>query len=88
MTIIMPIIRHDIGKSWRNDLVSITLEVRYSQYGNFIQAVINFIIIAFVLFLVIKAMNSYEEKRRSSCACCHHRKILLLLREIRDALKK
>ncbi len=32
------------------------------KYGNFIAAVINFIIIALILFLVIKAMNSMKKK--------------------------
>ncbi|MBC7383274.1 MAG: large conductance mechanosensitive channel protein MscL [Bacteroidia bacterium] len=32
------------------------------KYGNFIQALLNFLIIAFVLFMVIKAVNRMKEK--------------------------
>ena len=41
------------------------------KYGMFLSAVINFIIIAFVLFLIIKGMNAAKKKkRRSSCTTC------------------
>ena len=36
--------------------------------GNFLQAVINFIFIAFVLFLVIKAMNQMKKKEEAAPA--------------------
>ena len=31
-------------------------------YGNFIQAIINFLIIAFVLFLIVRSINRLEER--------------------------
>ncbi len=54
--------------------------------GRFIQAVFNFVIIAFVLFLVIKAINSTKKKVEPPVAVTPED--ILLLREIRDALKK
>lgn len=33
------------------------------KYGNFLSAVINFVIVAFVLFLIIQAMNSSKLKK-------------------------
>ena len=34
----------------------------YLSYGNFIQALINFLIIAFCIFLIVKAINSLKKK--------------------------
>lgn len=33
------------------------------KYGNFIAAAINFLIVAFVLFIIIKAINAYKKKK-------------------------
>ena len=55
-------------------------------YGNFITLVINFVIIAFALFLIVKAMNSL--KRKEEAAPAAPAEDLVLLREIRDLLKK
>lgn len=57
------------------------------KYGNFISAVIKFIVIAFILFLVVKAMNSMKKKEAAAPAPATPEDIILL-REIRDALKK
>jgi len=56
-------------------------------YGNFIQAAVNFIIIAFVLFLVIKAINSMKKKQEAAAPPAPPRNEVLL-EEIRDLLKK
>ena len=37
-------------------------------YGQFLTYVVNFLIVAFVLFMVIKAMNSMK-KAEASCSC-------------------
>lgn len=55
-------------------------------WGAFVQAIINFLIIAFVIFLLIKAMNSM--KKAEAAAPAAPPEDVLLLREIRDALKK
>ena len=55
-------------------------------YGKFLNAVIKFIIIAWVLFLIVKAMNNLKRKEESAPAVATPEDVLLL-REIRDALK-
>lgn len=56
------------------------------KYGEFITAIINFIIVAFVMFMVIKAINSMKKKQEAAPAATPED--IALLREIRDALKK
>ena len=53
-------------------------------YGELIQTLINFIIIAWALFLVIKGMNSLKRGPAPASATPED---VLLLREIRDSLK-
>ena len=55
-------------------------------YGAFIQALINFVIISFVIFLIIKAMNTMKKKEEEKPATPPED--VVLLREIRDSLKK
>ena len=55
-------------------------------YGEFINAVIQFIIVAFAIFLVVKAINRMH--RRPEEAPAAPAEDVLLLREIRDALQK
>lgn len=55
--------------------------------GKFIAAVISFIVIAFVLFLIIKGMNAAKKKEEAAPPPATPEDIVLL-REIRDALKK
>jgi len=57
------------------------------RYGKFIAAVIKFIIIAFILFLIVKGMNKMKKKEAPAPPPSTPEDILLL-REIRDALKK
>ncbi len=56
-------------------------------YGNFITLLINFIIVAFVLFMVIKAMNKMKKAEEAAPAPGPTRDQELLA-EIRDALAK
>ena len=59
------------------------------KYGSFISAVINFIIIAFVLFLIVKAVNAAQKKEEAKPAPPAPTPAdILLLTEIRDLLKK
>lgn len=55
-------------------------------YGEFINASIQFMIIAFCLFLVIKAMNTLKKKEAAAPAAEPPAQEVLL-REIRDALR-
>ena len=58
-------------------------------YGNFITLVINFLIVAWVLFLVIKAMNSLKrEAEAAPPEAAAKPRNEELLEEIRDLLKK
>ena len=58
-------------------------------YGNFLTLTINFIIIAFVLFLVIRAMNTLKRKEETKPAEPPKPSAeVVLLTEIRDLLKK
>lgn len=58
------------------------------NYGNFIQTVVDFLIIAFVIFLAIKGMNSLKQKEEAKPAAPAPPPVQEeLLREIRDLLK-
>ena len=82
--ILMSIIGSIIGQSF--DTLSTTVNGVDIQYGAFIQAVINFLIIAFVLFMIIKVMNSTKKKEEAAPVATPED--IALLREIRDSLKK
>jgi large conductance mechanosensitive channel len=56
------------------------------RYGAFIQTLIDFLIIAFVIFLVIKAYNRMRKPAEAAPAAPPED--VLLLREIRDSLKR
>lgn len=58
------------------------------KYGSFLSNVISFIIIAFVLFLIIKGINATKKKEEAPAAPAATPEDIQLLREIRDALKK
>lgn len=59
------------------------------NYGNFIQNTVDFIIIAFVIFLLIKGMNSLRKKEEPAPAApAEDPEDIALLKEIRDELKK
>ena len=64
----------------------ITEEAVYLKWGDFITAIINFIIVAFVMFLVIKAINNMKKKQDTAPAGPSSTDALLM--EIRDSLKK
>ena len=56
------------------------------KWGEFLTAIINFIIVAFVMFLVIKAINKMKKKQEEAPVGPSSTDALLM--EIRDALKK
>ena len=58
------------------------------KYGMFISAVINFIIIAFVLFMIIKGINAAKKKEEATPAAPSGPTQEELLIQIRDLLKK
>ena len=59
------------------------------KYGLFLSAVIKFVIIAFILFLMIRAFKSFERKKEAAPAAPPEPSLTeKLLMEIRDELKK
>ncbi|WP_148715135.1 large conductance mechanosensitive channel protein MscL [Chitinolyticbacter meiyuanensis] len=59
------------------------------NYGNFINAGISFLIVAFAVFLLIKGINKLrQEKEAAPAEPAPTPEEIVLLREIRDSLKK
>jgi large conductance mechanosensitive channel len=61
------------------------------KYGSFLASVLNFIVIAFSIFAVIKGMNSLKRRKEAAAAEPTPPEYTLqekLLMEIRDSLKK
>ena len=57
------------------------------SYGNFLTILINFLILAFVIFMMVKQVNKMK-KATPAAAPAPTPDDILLLREIRDSLKK
>jgi large conductance mechanosensitive channel len=57
------------------------------KYGLFIQSVVDFVIIAFVIFIAVKAINKLKRKQEAVPEPAAPSPEVLLLTEIRDALK-
>lgn len=70
--------------------LSVTVGPAVITYGNFIQAVLNFLIMAFVVFCLVKALNSFHRKKEEAppppppAPSAEEQ----LLTEIRDLLKE
>ena len=59
------------------------------NYGNFVQTIIDFLIVAFAIFMVIKMMNNLKKKEETKPAApAEPPADIKLLTEIRDLLKK
>lgn len=86
--IIMPLIGLILGGI---DFTSLTLQVGDAavMYGNFIQAIVNFLVIAFVVFMIVRTINNLQKKQPAAPpappAPSAEEK---LLTEIRDLLKR
>lgn len=90
--IIMPVVGMIIGGIKIDDLI-LTVGTAELKYGLFLQNVLDFIIVAFVIFCVIKAMNKMTEKLhpKKEEAPAEPEPVpedIQLLTEIRDLLKK
>ena len=58
-------------------------------YGNFITVAINFVILAFIIFLMVKQINKLKKEAPAAVAPpAPTPEDVMLLREIRDSLKK
>lgn len=60
--VIMPIVAIFTSKNNFTDLAITTSNGTIIPYGNFIQSIVDFLIVAFVLFLFIKGVNNAKEK--------------------------
>ncbi len=84
-SLIMPLISMIAGKESFAGL-SITVGSTVFPIGLLIQSIIDFVLIAWVLFLMIKAMNSLKKKEEAAPPV--PAEDIVLLREIRDELRK
>ena len=58
-------------------------------YGDFINTVVQFVIVAFAIFMLVKVINRLSRKKEEAPAApAEPSEEVLLLREIRDNLKK
>ena len=82
--IIMPVIGAILGGT---DFASLAWQVGDAMitYGNFIQAIINFLIIAFVIFMIVRAANNAKAEEAPAPPAGPSAEDLL--GEIRDLLK-
>ncbi len=90
--IITPILGIILGGLNFSDL-AITVGDAHIQYGAFIQAVINFLIVAFVLFCAMRGLNrlkniALKEKKEEDEKTEEPSKEVQLLTEINETLKK
>lgn len=88
--LIMPLVGIVLGGL---DFTGLTITVGSASitYGNFIQAIINFLIIAFVLFLIVRSVNKLTESRAKEETAAPPPEPTAeekLLTEIRDLLKE
>jgi large conductance mechanosensitive channel len=83
--IIMPLVGVLLGGVDFSSL-SITVGEASINYGMFIQAIINFLIIALVMFWLIRVMNRFYKKEAAKPAAAPAD--VVLLTEIRDLLKQ
>ena len=82
--ILMPLLGLVIGGLDFSNLV-ITFKNTTINYGLFIQNVVDFIIVAFCIFLVVKVINKIAPKKEEKPKKADE---LIVLEEIRDNLKK
>lgn len=74
-----------------NELGEVVKPAVVIPYGNFIQATVDFLIIALCIFFVLKAVNAVTRKREEAAPEPAEPVVpedIQLLREIRDELKK
>ena len=84
--IIMPLFGILVGKNFAN--LSVDINGSFITYGAFIQAIVDFLIIAFCVFLFTKLINKFKKKEEKKPEAPKKSDEVLLLEEIRDLLKK
>ena len=85
--IIMPLVGMIIGGI---DFTSLSIKVGDAKltYGNFLQNVIDFLIVAACIFIFIKLISKMKRKKEEEVAAPKKDAQIELLEEIRDLLKK
>ena len=73
----------DMDKVW-----NVTVNGSVVKFGAFVGAIINFLIIAFAIFMLLKAVNRFNKKKAETPAPDEPPADVQLLTEIRDLLKK
>ena len=87
--VIMPVVGMIIGGINFSD-IKVTVGSANLMVGSFIQNVVDFLIVAFVIFIVVKSFNALNKKKKKGEEKEAPKKAddILLLEEIRDLLKK
>ena len=85
--ILMPLVGVIIGGI---DFTGLTIDVgdAHVLYGNFIQAIINFLVIAAAMFIVVRSYNKLQEQDAAKEALAEPGEEVKLLTEIRDLLEQ
>jgi len=85
--ILMPLVGVLIGGI---DFTGLTIDVgdAHVLYGNFIQAIINFLMIAAAMFIVVRSYNQLQKQDAAKDALAEPGEEVKLLTEIRDLLKQ
>lgn len=84
--ILMPLIGTILGGLNFNNL-SIKINDATIAYGTFIQSIVDFLIIAFCIFMMIKIFERFKHKEEQPVTPAKKSDEVLLLEEIRDLLK-
>ena len=80
--IVMPLINPLIpGGKWKELTIGPDIKI-----GNFMSVVLSFLIVAWIVFLITKAINNFKKKEEAKPAAPIKSEVLL--EEIRDLLKK
>ena len=87
--IIMPPIGYFMGDlDFKEYKIALSENVTIN-YGNFLQTILNFIIVAFAVFVLVKAMNRLRRKEAAAPATAPDpTREEVLLTEIRDAIRE
>ena len=85
--IVMPFVGLFLG---RVDFSSLAFKVGHTvfKYGSFIQSIVDFLIVSFCVFIVVKAINTLQKDQITIGYESMEKKQLKALNEIRDALRQ
>ena len=76
------------GQAYGMPLVEAKKAGAVFAYGNFITVSLNFVILSFIIFVMVKQMNRLRRAEEAPAAPAAEPEEVLLLREIRDSLKQ